>query len=848
MPYAGEAHILRESQHAVYRNEIARLHYQLDVKNAANQILRDAMTAQRADHAASEARIRREMAPGFSWPDPDGTRLLSAKIDSQEATMTKMAAKTAKTSAENKRLKTENEGLRVENARLKAELAASGDGKLEKAVAELADVTYARDGLRRLYTQANGGDAACIVSRLARVVDEIGAMKRLHAGPEDDKLDRIAGELALITTELNALKFLRNNPDGSGTAMLIAELEKVTAERDALRNLYAHHNTSGTNLYTKRRSQVNDDIRNMEKEVAEELGTTLDAERAKAAEGSDARRAEGGCGGRAGSSHHNEPDEKRWYTRTQCPCCKVTGCLVRKRAFGVLVNDFFEDRMWIRTTVHIGVVYDCAACGRRDIQPDLPNIDGTSFGRKALSFIVQLGGKKNVDIDIAEMFGDMFDFKTAETTIWNARCAATDLLEHTMLIIRNALRKAKHLGIDETYYASEGDSGYVWVVRTDRVTFVLAMDSRGGDVIEKYMSYLLHIPVTTDGYSPYLTHFKILQRCWAHILRAAESAYVHSDQDSPMRAYYVDLYHKLLDIFGDAKRVAAKTAAAGGAKREVCAEFEERVMDIVAAYGNHDFATTLRGAAPNLFTFLIHPGMPPTNNDTERDIRDAVVVQRKIRRRFVNARGRHVFSVIQSFNSTCRKLGLVPWRCMERIIDDPEYDILEAGDDVKRLATPWSEAKPLTHRLCVDGKAVETDGITLSAKKAQKLTAKITAEAAKQETAKQGVETESAVPETAKQGVETESAVPEPTVPETAKQGVEAESAVPEPTVPETAVPEVNVKVNIASPSQTYLTNSNRPPPTQPRALGVTGCEQTTEPDTPNARPYRGKPPPAVAA
>ena len=58
MPYVGEAHILRESQHAVYRNEIARLHRQLDVRNAANQILRDAMTAQRADHAAGEDRAR----------------------------------------------------------------------------------------------------------------------------------------------------------------------------------------------------------------------------------------------------------------------------------------------------------------------------------------------------------------------------------------------------------------------------------------------------------------------------------------------------------------------------------------------------------------------------------------------------------------------------------------------------------------------------------------------------------------------------------------------------------------------------------------------------------------------
>ena len=109
------------------------------------------------------------------------------------------------------------------------------------------------------------------------------------------------------------------------------------------------------------------------------------------------------------------------------------------------------------------------------------------------------------------------------------------------VIIRNALKKVKHLGIDETYYASEGDSGYVWVVRTNQVTFVLAMNSRGRDVIEKYMSDLLHIPVTTDGYSPYLKHFKILQRCWAHILRAAESAYVDLKENDPKRAYYVTL-------------------------------------------------------------------------------------------------------------------------------------------------------------------------------------------------------------------------------------------------------------------------------------------------------------------
>ena len=61
-------------------------------------------------------------------------------------------------------------------------------------------------------------------------------------------------------------------------------------------------------------------------------------------------------------------------------------------ASGVLVNDFFEDRMWIKTTAHVAAVYDCAACGRSGIQARLPNIKGTWFGKKALSFIVPDGG------------------------------------------------------------------------------------------------------------------------------------------------------------------------------------------------------------------------------------------------------------------------------------------------------------------------------------------------------------------------------------------------------------------------------------------------------------------------
>ncbi len=98
--------------------------------------------------------------------------------------------------------------------------------------------------------------------------------------------------------------------------------------------------------------------------------------------------------------------------------------------------------------------------------------------------------------------------------------------------------------------------------------------------------------------------------------------------------------------------------------------------------------------------------MPPTNNDTERDIRDAVV-QRKIRHKFVNSEGMRVFSAIQGFNSTCRKLGLVPWKCMARIAADHAFNIFRAGPELERASAPWDNTITVRRETCVDGMPVD---------------------------------------------------------------------------------------------------------------------------------------------
>ena len=112
---------------------------------------------------------------------------------------------------------------------------------------------------------------------------------------------------------------------------------------------------------------------------------------------------------------------------------------------------------------------------------------------------------------------------------------------------------------------------------------------------------------------------------------------------------------------------------------------------MVAAYGKDSFGTHLENAMPNLFTFLRYPGMPSTNNETEQDIRDAVVVQHKIRQKFVTPEGMQVFSIMMSFHSTCRKLNVIPSEMFERMIESPGFDFVSYGLSVlnpKALPAP----------------------------------------------------------------------------------------------------------------------------------------------------------------
>ena len=183
---------------------------------------------------------------------------------------------------------------------------------------------------------------------------------------------------------------------------------------------------------------------------------------------------------------------------------------------------------------------------------------------------------------------------------------------------------------------------------------MLALSGRSGDGILPFVGELLDKPVTVDGYSVYTHLFRTIQRCWAHILRDAENVCI----SHPDTSYYRELYRSLKLVLHRAKEAAVRAVAAGGAPMATCRQFADEVRGLAARYGNLKFADTLHAAADNLFTFLRYLGMPPTNNGSERDIRDWVVPIREVSHKFMTERGMRVFSILQSFAATCSRLTL----------------------------------------------------------------------------------------------------------------------------------------------------------------------------------------------
>ena len=346
-----------------------------------------------------------------------------------------------------------------------------------------------------------------------------------------------------------------------------------------------------------------------------------------------------------------EPTERKEAKMTNCPDCSSP--LGKPKRFEHRIITDIPVPLPVKVTDYILYVYDCPTCHSEIVanHPDLP-AEG-DFGKNTLAHTtlmkyedrlphrkVQAALNRQFGLDISP--GAIFDF-TRRTS---------DSLTGVYDAILERIRDADIVHVDETGLKVDGKNCWSWVFTTKKETFFVVRRSRATKVLEEVLTQRFRGIVVCDGWKAYPSFIKRLQRCWAHLLRESRALADKVKEAIPLNESLLALYHRLKTFLeGDHTPAERKRAW-----------YQARYALRTLLRGSYWYNTTkkfvakIRNGLDYWFTFLLHPGVEPTNNRAERAIRE-IVVQRKIFGTLRNEKGTRIFEVLSTVIATWKQEG-----------------------------------------------------------------------------------------------------------------------------------------------------------------------------------------------
>ncbi len=205
---------------------------------------------------------------------------------------------------------------------------------------------------------------------------------------------------------------------------------------------------------------------------------------------------------------------------------------------------------------------------------------------------------------------------TLQGIVWGA----SKRLEGEVQAIRQRLRAAPFVQVDESIVRVDGHRQRIRVFVTEEDLLLAMRDSRARDVVDGVLGKDYPGRITCDG--PKACFGWVLQRCWAHLLRYGKAGAEKSEEGKR-------LYAKPCALSEKPTRDLEKANARAQVRR---IRRGTRVLKgMVNRYGKSEDAavqravTHLENGMQWWLTFLGTPGMEPTNNPGERAPREPIV-------------------------------------------------------------------------------------------------------------------------------------------------------------------------------------------------------------------------------
>ena len=316
---------------------------------------------------------------------------------------------------------------------------------------------------------------------------------------------------------------------------------------------------------------------------------------------------------------------------------------------------------------HARVRLRCPGCGRA-VLADLPGPGLSGYAPRLEAHIAMLAGVFRLSRDqVRQVVVEVFGIPASKGTIDNTIMRVGAILADPWVELREAIRKAEKVHLDETTWRLQGARQWLWVAASALLACYRIDPSRGQQAAKELIGEDFGGFAVTDRYAGY--HFlDILQQqlCWCHVIR--QLVEISQRNGTPGRrgkrlvslARQVIAAHRAyLEHGHDPEWLADQLAPLRAQIRTLLEQ---------CAAGRHErtanFAAGLLEEYEALWTFCDVPdlGIDPTNNAAERAMRHPVLM-RKLQGGTQSDRGSRWIERIQSVRETCRLQGrpLLDW-------------------------------------------------------------------------------------------------------------------------------------------------------------------------------------------
>jgi transposase len=312
----------------------------------------------------------------------------------------------------------------------------------------------------------------------------------------------------------------------------------------------------------------------------------------------------------------------------------------------------------------------CPGCGARTVAAAPPGLEPERvFGPGVEALLGYLHERHHLGYErLVEVCRDLFGLQISEGAVANALGRLAEQARPAYEAIGAEVRASPVVGSDETGARVDGRNWWQWVFQTPGASYHLIAPSRGAAVIDAFLAGAEPEVWGSDLWAPQVgTAAGVHQICLSHQLRDLTYA-VEADGLAGSR-WARDLRH----VFGRALRLhheRDRVSPATFARRRVLIEKATDRLVFGPPLPSQSEARRLQQRyhrhRASLYVFLERDDVEPTNNASERDLRNSVI-HRKVTGGYRSARGAEASAILTSVLTTARKRGQNLWAALRTI-------------------------------------------------------------------------------------------------------------------------------------------------------------------------------------